>query len=108
MIQFERMEIEDHIRRNHPGCPDMGVQLFTDLVAKRSWKSVTMGGAVGIVMDAYLRHEMTDYNQLLFAGMERCAARRMVNHKIQKILESWKVPPPTSAESQACSPDDRT
>ena len=89
MTKFSEAAIEKHIRRNHPGCPDFAVTFFTAEVAKKNWKDATLGQAVGITMQTYLRHEMTDYDQMLLVGVERKEAKRRVQPKINAMLASW-------------------
>lgn len=82
--------IERHIRRNHPGCPDFAVAFFSKLVSERDWRDAPLGQAVGIAMQTFLRHEMTDYDTLLLCGVDREEARRRVQPKINKMIASWR------------------
>lgn len=83
-----------HVRKKHPGCPDFAIEYIAVEIAGREWKGTTLGRAVGIVMQSTLRHLMTEYETLLLHGVERQAARRQVQPKIQAMLEAWKRQPP--------------
>lgn len=79
-----------HIRHSHPDCPDFAIQYFAAAVAAKDWKGTTLGQAVGITMQTFLRHEMTDYDTLLLHGMDRRDARRHVQPRIQAMLNTWQ------------------
>ena len=93
MTRFSKEKVERHIRRNHPGCPDFAVTYIAQRVSDRDWQKLSLGAAVGIMMQTVLRHEMTDYDQLLLIGVERQEARRRVQWKIHRMLEMWKKKP---------------
>lgn len=82
--------VERHIRQNHPGCPDFAVAFFSNLVSERDWRDAPLGQAVGIAMQTFLRHEMTDYDTLLLCGVDRGEARRRVQPKINKMINCWR------------------
>jgi hypothetical protein len=90
VASFRKEIVEKHIRKKHPGCPAFAVEHFATLIAGRDWKGASLGAAVGITMQSVLRHQMTDYDQLLLAGVEREEARRRVQGKINKMLGEWK------------------
>ncbi|MEH7910128.1 DUF2293 domain-containing protein [Rhizobium laguerreae] len=90
MTKFAEAAIEKHIRRKHPGCPDFAVAFFVAEIAKKDWQGVSIGRAVGITMQTTLRHTMTDYDQLLLAGVDREDARRRVQPKINTMIAAWK------------------
>lgn len=81
---------ERHIRQNHPGCPDFAVTFFSKLVAERDWRDAPLGQAVGITMQTFLRHEMTDYDTLLLHGMDRAEAMRRVQPRVTAMLKTWR------------------
>lgn len=87
---FKRESVALHIRKHHPGCPDFAVEFFAAEVAARKWKKASLGRAVGIVMQSYLRHNMTDYETLLLNGVDRDEARRRVQPKINAMIAVWK------------------
>lgn len=89
MATFRYSTIERHIRRHHPGCPDFAVTHFAMDIAGRNWRNASLGQAVGITMQTFLRHEMTDYDTLLLHGVDRSEARRRVQPRVAAMLNSW-------------------
>lgn len=83
-----------HIRKEHPGCPDFAIHYIAKQISERQWNGVNLGRAVGITMQSILRHQMTEYETLLLHGVERETARQQVQPKIQAMLEVWKRQPP--------------
>jgi len=105
MVKFRLSAIERHIRRHHPGCPDYAVTYFAQDIARRDWRDASLGQAVGITMQTFLRHEMTDYDTLLLHGIGRVEARRRVQPHVTSMLNTWsrnrKRPvDPTNSESE--------
>lgn len=90
MAKFSPETIEKHLRRKHPGCPDFAVAFFTAEISKKDWNGASIGKAVGITMQNVLRHSMTDYDQMLLAGVDRDEARGRVQPKINAMIASWK------------------
>ncbi|MDW9830852.1 DUF2293 domain-containing protein [Sinorhizobium meliloti] len=104
MAKFPLAAIEQHIRHHHPGCPDFAVSYFASEIAGRDWRDAPLGQAVGITMQTYLRHEMTDYDTLLLHGMDRAEARKRVQPRITAMINSWRKKrkrpaDPTSSET---------
>lgn len=91
-MKFAFEVIKQHILRMHPKCPDFAVEYFATKIADRNWKKCTLGQAVGITMQSVLRHEMTNYDQLLLIGIERREARRRVQRKVNAMIASWQAP----------------
>jgi hypothetical protein len=85
--------VYQHVRKEHPACPDFAVEYIANEVASREWKGAKLGMTVGIVMQSTLRHLMTEYETLLLHGVERGIARRQVQPKIQAMLAAWKQRP---------------
>lgn len=90
ILRFSHAEIEEHLRVKHPSCPDFAVAFFTDEIARRTWRDATLGMAVGIVMQTYLRHHMTDYDTLFLTGLSKEEARRRVQPKVNAIIALWR------------------
>jgi hypothetical protein len=93
MASFRKETVEKHIRKKHPGCPDFAIERFATLVSERDWKNAGLGTAVGIIMQTFLRHNMTDYDQLLLSGIEQREARRRVQWKVDRMIAEWKKQP---------------
>ncbi len=87
--------VESHIRRHHPACPITLRQTFASLIAERSWHDASLGAAFGIVASNYVRHKLTDYDQLKYRwGLTRDEARLVVAREVRDIMAAWKMGPP--------------
>jgi hypothetical protein len=95
LTYFSLIAVEKHIRRHHPGCPDFAVSRFAEQIALKDWKGATLGKAVGVTMQTFLRHEMTDYDASLLLGMDHQEARRRVQPRINRMVQAWKRKPET-------------
>jgi hypothetical protein len=93
MAKFPLDAIERHIRHHHPGCPDFAISYFSSEIAQRDWRDAPLGQAVGITLQTFLRHEMTEYDTLLLSGLDRCEARRRVQPRIDAMLKVWRKKP---------------
>lgn len=89
MTKYPIEKVAAHIRQNHPGCPDFAINYFAAEIAGKNWNGASIGKAVGITMQNYLRHFLTDYDTLLLQGMDRKAARDRVQPRISAMLRSW-------------------
>ncbi|KXA98887.1 hypothetical protein AKJ41_06265 [candidate division MSBL1 archaeon SCGC-AAA259O05] len=49
--------------------------------------------AAKLAVKAHIRHNHTNYDQLLSRGVPKGEARLMVSGEIEKALEKWKKPP---------------
>jgi hypothetical protein len=47
-------------------------------------------GAIGLAVRAYVRHQYTSYDELLFEGYDRQDARVLVHEEIDGILAEWQ------------------
>jgi len=81
-----------HIQKKHPGCPKFAAEFFAAEVASKKWKDASIGKAVGITMQNYLRHHMTDYDCHLLNGMDRTEAKKRVQPRITAMLAIWQQP----------------
>ncbi|MDK1488643.1 DUF2293 domain-containing protein [Sinorhizobium sp. 7-81] len=93
MARYSVGAVERHLRRKHPGCPDFAIAYFVNVIAGKDWLDASLGKAVGITMQTFLRHEMTEYDTLLLHGMDREEARRRVQPRINAMLQVWKKKP---------------
>lgn len=50
--------------------------------------------AIQLAVAAWVRHQHTEYDQLLMGGMERQMARRSIKSKQLEVLENWQKPGP--------------
>lgn len=56
----------------------------------KNWRDALIAVAVDVTMQNFLRHQFTDYEQLLLVGVQRKEARRRVQPKIEAMIASWK------------------
>jgi hypothetical protein len=49
-------------------------------------------GAIVLAVAASVRHQDTNYDSLLMAGVPRDIARERVRPAIDRVLESWRTP----------------
>lgn len=89
---FHLYEVEYFIRREYPGCPEFAVVRFAHQVCTepKNWRGVSLEDAVDHVMQNTLRHELTDYDQLLLVGVRRKDARLRVKPKIDAMILAWR------------------
>jgi hypothetical protein len=46
--------------------------------------------AITLAVQAHIRHEYTNYDELLMTGLERFEAREVVRNQMEEILNQWK------------------
>ncbi|MBG0810805.1 DUF2293 domain-containing protein [Methylosinus sp. H3A] len=88
-LRFKASDIRDHLKKHHPNCPNRHVRAIVNRVAGRYWVDASIGTAVGIVMDGYIRHQLTDYDALLAKSVKREDARAKVKSIVDYTLKSW-------------------
>ncbi len=89
---FHQFEIEYFIRQEYPGCPEFAVVYFATYICTtpKNWRDLPLASAVDVTIQNELRHQLTDYDQLMLAGVRRKEARRRVQPKIDAMIASWK------------------
>jgi len=64
-------------------------------------------GAIALAVAAAVRHEDTDYDELLMCGMDRGVARDQVRDQVDRVLERWssaaQTGPALRAQADAAS-----
>ena len=88
-----------------PGCPTPRAQAIARHAAARGSGRVgrTAAGqavqaeAVELAVIAAIRHEDTDYDALLMAGVHRAEARERVREEVDRALEAWRTATVTQA-----------
>ncbi len=45
--------------------------------------------ALELAVAAWIRHQHTEYDDLLSGGIDRFEAREMVRHKVREVLSRW-------------------
>jgi len=93
-------EYAHHIRRLFPGCPASeefrvakhACQKYSGRVGRSTASKEYDPEAITLAVQAHIRHEYTNYDELLMKGWERFEARQMVRGDMAKILDQWRSP----------------
>jgi len=87
-----RTEIETALRRLAPRIPPHEFGAVVDHARdSRGLKGSTPETAAWLSLVAYVRHALTDYDELLAQGYDHDSARFFVAAEIQAMLERWGV-----------------
>jgi hypothetical protein len=89
---FHQYEVEYFIRQEYPGCPEFAVVYFATYVCTepKNWSVATIAQAVDHIIQCELRHQMTDYDQLMIEGVKPSESRRRVQPKVNAMISSWR------------------
>ncbi|SIR19333.1 hypothetical protein SAMN05880582_107194 [Rhizobium sp. RU20A] len=90
MVRYSFEDVAQHLRKEHPGCPEFAVNYFATSISEREWRNASLGMAVGITLQTYLRHNLTEYETLLLTGVDREEALRRVQPRVAAMLKTWK------------------
>lgn len=90
-------DLERAILRHYPACPRERAERIALHAGARSSGRVGRTaagraletGAVALAVAAAVRHEDTDYDELLISGMDRSEARDQVSDQVDRVLERW-------------------
>jgi hypothetical protein len=87
-----RAEIEIALRRLAPGIPAHELGAVVDHALDSSGlRTAAPDAAAWLSLVAYVRHALTDYDELMKEGYDRESARFFVADAIREILNSWGV-----------------
>jgi hypothetical protein len=82
-----------HLRTHHPGCPKEISLAIAERVSAKEWRGATIGAAVGIELQNFIRHTLTDYDELIRSRtMTREEARAFITKDVSNVLRSWRKP----------------
>jgi hypothetical protein len=89
----------EEIRRLFPGCPPERAEPIAKRATLRGSGRVgrTAAGrglapdAITMAVVAAIRHQDTDYDDLLASGMDRAEARARVAQRVDRILDRWRA-----------------
>ena len=95
-------DLADAIRRQFPGCPAERATRIAGHAGARSSGRIgrTRAGraldpeAVRLAVVAAIRHEDTNYDQLLMRGISRADARELVRPDIDRVVNGWQADHP--------------
>jgi hypothetical protein len=86
----KRTVIEDALRRLAPGIPPYEFGAIVDhALDSRGLRSATPETAAWLSLVAYVRHALTEYDDLLAQGYDHDSARHFVADEIGRVLASW-------------------
>ena len=85
------------ILQRYPGCPTDEARRIAEHTGCRSSGRVGRSAAgraldasaVDLAVIAHIRHERTNYDELLMRGTERLDARALVRETIDRVLAEW-------------------
>ena len=84
--------IEDALRRLAPKIPPHEFGAVVDhALDSRGLRSATPETAAWLSLVAYVRHALTEYDDLLSQGYDQDSARYFVADDIKQVLEGWGV-----------------
>jgi hypothetical protein len=87
---MKRNVIEDALRRLAPKIPPHEFGAVVDhALDSRGLRNATPENAAWLSLVAYVRHALTDYDDLLAQGYDQDSARYFVADEIGAVLSSW-------------------
>jgi hypothetical protein len=102
--------IAAEIARLFPGCPAQRAEAIARHAAARGSGRVGRSAAgraldaeaLELAVAASVRHQDTDYDELLMSGLERADARERVRDEVARVLELWRRALRVTAEEDGC------
>jgi hypothetical protein len=95
----KRSEIELALRRLAPRIPAHEFAAVVDhAIDSRGLQAASPESAAWLSLVSYIRHVLTEYDELLRQDYDQDSARFFVAPEIEAILKSWGVRRPLSAE----------
>jgi hypothetical protein len=96
---MRRSDVLAALRRLAPRVPAFEAGAIVDhAMTSRGLATASAETAAWLSLVAFVRHAMTEYDDLVADGYERSAARFFVVEEMTRILEGWGVSRPLSAE----------
>ena len=87
-----RADIEAALRRLAPKIPSHEFAAVIDhALDSRGLRQAAPETAAWLSLVAYVRHTLTDYDDLLAQGYDQDSARHFVADEMQAVLEGWGV-----------------
>ena len=74
-----------------PGAPYADIEAIRTEAASKHMKELPPTIAVWLATVAHVRHQHTDYDELLAEGYDRDAARFFVIDRTNEVLTSWRA-----------------
>jgi hypothetical protein len=97
-LEFQERTARE-IRRTFPGCPEERAAAIARHTGTRGSGRVGRSAAgraldetaVRAAVVASIRHEDTDYDELLMSGVPRAAARERIRPAVDRVLDRWRA-----------------
>ena len=91
-------EFAGQIQNLFPWCPrketlriaEYACEKYSGRVGRTAMAKEFDSQAIVLAVKAHIRHEHTNYDELLMKGWERFTARDQVENKINQTLEKWQ------------------
>jgi hypothetical protein len=95
----KRTDIEHALRRLAPKLPKHEFEAVVDhAMDSAGLRSAQPETAAWLSLVSYVRHALTEYDELLRQGYDRESARFFVADQITEVLKAWGVQRPLSAD----------
>ncbi|TET47789.1 DUF2293 domain-containing protein [candidate division TA06 bacterium] len=93
-------EFANQIRKLFPGSPpsvedkiaEHACEKYSGRVGRSQFAKDLDAEAIVLAVQAHIRHQYTEYDELLMKGYERLVARGAVRDKVDEVLERWTRP----------------
>ena len=93
-------EFANQIRKLFPGSPpsvedkiaEHACEKYSGRVGRSQFAKDLDAEAIALAVQAHIRHQYTEYDELLMKGYERLVARGAVRDKVDEVLERWTRP----------------
>jgi hypothetical protein len=90
----------DRVRELFPRCPpgregdiaEHACLKYSGRVGRSASAKALDEAAVRLAVVAHVRHQETEYDELLARGWDRWEARAAVQHTVARVLEQWQAP----------------
>lgn len=87
-----RLSIEGALRRLAPKIPRHEFGAVTDhALDSAGLRTASPEAAAWLSLVAYVRHTLTEYDELMAQGYDRDSARHFVGDAIEAVLQGWGV-----------------
>src|SRR5262245_50969232 len=91
-------QFTESIRLRYPDCPPRDAEAiakhacekYSGRIGRSTAAKSFDATAIDLAIKAHVRHEHTDYDQLLSRGWERSEARSAVSDRVAEIMERWR------------------
>jgi len=92
-------QVKALILKDFPGCPETEAEEIAAHTAERGSGRVGRSAAgreldpraISLAVVARIRHQYTDYDQLLMNGVERMSARAQIRDVQQQVIDRWQT-----------------